>query len=115
MAAKRIKPNQSFSMEQDGFFGEYYKAKDNAFPGKCIIAFGGSVGKFLLSQMMAWEFAAAGMDVLILAYHGEPGLPKLLKNQSVDVIEKAALWLKAQGYPACKTILLRAVYLRTEV
>jgi len=55
MAAKRIKPNQSFSMEQDGFFGEYYKAKDNAFPGKCIIAFGGSVGKFLLSQMMAWE------------------------------------------------------------
>ena len=28
-------------MEQDGFFGEYYKAKDNAFPGKCIIAFGG--------------------------------------------------------------------------
>ena len=98
MAAKRIKPNQSFSMEQDGFFGEYYKAKDNAFPGKCIIAFGGSVGKFLLSQMMAWEFAAAGMDVLILAYHGEPGLPKLLKDQPVDVIEKAALWLKEQGY-----------------
>ena len=74
MAAKRIKPNQSFSMEQDGFFGEYYKAKDNAFLGKCMIAFGGSVGKFLLSRMMAWEFAAAGMDVLILAYHGEPGL-----------------------------------------
>ena len=48
--------------------------------------------------MMAWEFAAAGMDVLILAYHGEPGLPKLLKDQPVDVIEKAAMWLKARGY-----------------
>ena len=36
--------------------------------------------------------------VLILPYHGEPGLPKLLKDQPVDVIEKAALWLKAQGY-----------------
>ena len=63
-----------------------------------MIAFGGSVGKFLLSQMMAREFAASGMDVLILAYHGEPGLPKLLKDQPVDVIEKAALWLKEQGY-----------------
>ncbi len=38
------------------------------------------------------------MDVLILAYHGEPGLRKLLKGQPVDVIEKAAMWLKAQGY-----------------
>ena len=98
MRGKRIKPDQCFSVEKDGFFGEYYRAKDNAFPGKCIIAFGGSVGKFLLSRMMAWEFVASGMDVLILAYHGEPGLPKLLKEQPVDVIEKAALWLKAQGY-----------------
>ena len=95
---KKVKPKQSFSMEQDGFFGEYYRAGHNSFPGKCMIAFGGSVGKFLLSQMMAWEFAASGMDVLILAYHGEPGLPKLLKDQPVDVIEKAALWLKEQGY-----------------
>ena len=95
---KKVKPEQSFSMEQDGFFGEYYRAAHNSFPGKCMIAFGGSVGKFLLSQMMAREFAASGMDVLILAYHGEPGLPKLLKDQPVDVIEKAALWLKEQGY-----------------
>jgi len=95
---KKAKPDQRFSMERDDFFGEYYRAKHNAFPGKCMIAFGGSVGKFLLSQMMAREFVAAGMDVLILAYHGEPGLPKLLKDQPVDVIEKAALWLKAQGY-----------------
>lgn len=98
MKSKKIQPNQSFSMEQDGFFGEYYRAEQNAFPGKCIIAFGGSVGKFLLSQMMAREFAASGMDVLILAYHGEPGLPKVLKDQPVDVIEKAALWLKEKGY-----------------
>ncbi len=95
---EKIKPEQRFTMERDGFYGEYYRAKDNAFPDKCMIAFGGSVGKFLLSQMMAWEFAAAGMDVLILAYHGEPGLPKLLKDQPVDVIEKAAMWLKARGY-----------------
>ena len=86
-------------MERNGFYGEYYRAKDNAFPDKCMIAFGGSVGKFLLSQMMAWEFAAAGMDVLILAYHGEPGLPKLLKDQPVDVIEKAAMWLKEHAFP----------------
>ena len=95
---KKVRPEQSFSMERDGFFGEYYRAKDNAFPGKCVIAFGGSVGRFLLSQMMAWEFAASGMDVLILAYHGEPGLPKRLKDQPVDVIEKAALWLRVRGY-----------------
>ena len=69
---KKVQPEQRFSMERDGFFGEYYRARCNTFPGKCVIAFGGSVGKFLLSQMMAWEFAASGMDVLILAYHGEP-------------------------------------------
>ena len=96
--AKRVKPEQTFTMDRDGFFGEYCRAEENAFPGKCVIAFGGSVGKFLLSQMMAWEFAASGMDTLILAYHGEPGLPKLLKDQPVDVIERAALGLKARGY-----------------
>ena len=96
--AKRVKPEQTFTMDHDGFFGEYCRAEENAFPGKCVIAFGGSVGKYLLSQMMAWEFAASGMDTLILAYHGEPGLPKRLKDQPVDVIERAALWLKARGY-----------------
>lgn len=95
---KKVRPEQSFSMERDGFFGEYFRAGNNAFPGKCMIAFGGSVGKFLLSRMVAREFVASGMDVLILAYHGEPGLPKLLKDQPVDVIERAALWLKARGY-----------------
>ena len=78
---EKIKPEQRFTMGRDSFFGEYYRAKDNAFPDKCMIAFGGSVGKFLLSQMMAWEFAAAGMDVLILAYHGEPRLPKRYAGQ----------------------------------
>ena len=83
MKDKKGRPDRSFSMERDGFFGEYFRAGNNAFPGKCMIAFGGSVGKFLLSRMVAREFVASGMDVLILAYHGEPGLPKLLNNYAV--------------------------------
>lgn len=31
---KKVKPEQRFSMERDGFFGEYYRAEDNRFPGK---------------------------------------------------------------------------------
>lgn len=35
---------------------------------------------------------------MAIAYHGKPGLPKALKDQPVDVIEKAAVYLLKNGY-----------------
>ena len=98
MLKRRYEPAETFSMEEDGFFGELYLPAHNAFPGKCLILFGGSAGKFLLTQLVAEQFVDAGMNVLALAYHGAPGLPKFLVEQPVDVIEQAAKHLKRIGY-----------------
>ena len=90
MLKRRYEPAETFSMAEDGFFGELYLPAHNAFPGKCLILFGGSAGKFLLTQLVAEQFVDAGMTVLALAYHGALGLPKFLVEQPVDVIEQAA-------------------------
>ncbi len=49
---------------EDGFFGKFYRAERDQFPGKAMIAFGGSQGLFLLCQWMAVH--SAGMDNLFL-------------------------------------------------
>lgn len=95
---RRYRPVKTFSVAEDGFFGELYQPTGNSFPGKCLILFGGSAGKFLLTQLVAEQFLDAGMSVLALAYHGAPGLPKFLVNQPVDGIETAAKYLKGIGY-----------------
>lgn len=98
MPKPKYEPTQSFTMQEDDFFGEFYQPPQNRFPGKCVILFGGSAGKFLLTQLQACCFVDAGMSAMAICYHGAPGLPKDLKEQPVDVIEHAALWLKKQGY-----------------
>lgn len=94
----KYKPQQTFSVAKDGFFGEYYPATGEKFKGKSLVIFGGSMGLFLLTQMLAEKFVDEGMSVMAIAYHVEEGLPKELKDQPVDVVEKAAQWLKNNGY-----------------
>lgn len=94
----RYTPEKKFTVKDDGFFGEFYRAEKDQFPGKAIIAFGGSQGLFLLCQWMAEKFIDAGMSTMIIAYHGEEGLPKILKDQPADAVEKAALWLRNNGF-----------------
>lgn len=93
----KYKPQQTFSIAKDGFFGEYYPATGEKFKGKSLIIFGGSAGLFLLTQVLACMFVDEGMSTMAIAYHGEEGLPKALKDQPVDVVEKAAQWLKNKG------------------
>ena len=38
------------------------------------------------------------IEGMLIAYHGEEGLPKILKDQPVDVIEHAAEYLLSHGY-----------------
>lgn len=94
----KYRPQKKFSVAEDGFFGEFYQTENDRFPGKCMIAFGGSQGLFLLCQWMAEKFIDAGMNVLIIAYHKEKGLPKDLRDQPVESVENAALWLRSQGF-----------------
>jgi len=94
----KYKPIQTFTVHDNKFFGEFYKAELNRYPGKAIIAFGGSTGTMLINRMLAEQFANAGIDVMIIEYHGQEGLPDDLLNQPVEVVGYAAEWLKNAGY-----------------
>lgn len=93
-----IQPLNIFSMSINGFFGEYYKAEGEEFKDRCIIALLGSSNGFLSSRLVAERFIKEGINVLILAYHDEPGLPKNRKDIPVDIVARAAGWLNDQGY-----------------
>lgn len=95
---RKYKPDRKFTVEKDGFYGELYISTDKVFKEKCIIAFGGSEGSFLLTQLCADRFKEAGISVMAIAYHGKNGLPDILKNQPVDVIENSAKYLLNNGY-----------------
>ncbi len=94
----KYKPVQTFTVQKNKFFGEFYKAAMNKYPGKAIIAFGGSTGTMTINRMLAEEFADAGIDVMIIEYHGKEGLPEDLLNQPVEVVGYAADWLRKAGY-----------------
>lgn len=94
----KYNPEKTFSVAADGFFGEFYRAPGSRFEGKSIIIFGGSMGAFAVTRMVANKFMDAGLSTMVLAYHGAKGLPKDLKDQPVDVVGKAAVWLKNHGY-----------------
>jgi dienelactone hydrolase len=65
-------------------------------PHSAIIAFGGSSGGFGPSAMWAPALAQHGYAVLAIAYFGAPGLPAELDRIDVDVVTRAARWLRNQ-------------------
>ena len=95
---KIIRPEKSFRVKTDGFYGDFYRASHNSYTGKALIAFGGSAGTKQINRLLAGSFCDAGMDVMVIEYHGQEGLPKDLQNQPVETVELAAKWLKGAGY-----------------
>ena len=98
MVRLKYKPTQTFNVREDKFFGEFYRAARKGYPGKAVIAFGGSMGTMLINRMLAEKFADAGIAVMIIEYHGKDGLPEDLQDQPVEVVKYAAEWLKGAGY-----------------
>lgn len=94
----KYKPVQTFTVQKNHFFGELYKAAINQYPGKAVIAFGGSTGTITINRLLAEQFADAGIDVMIIEYHGKEGLPEDLLDQPVEVVGYAAEWLRKAGY-----------------
>lgn len=88
----------NFTVEKDGFHGVLYRPESDQFPGKALIAFSGSDGRFPLTCMLAELFQRAGLTTLALAYWNAPGLPKQIAALPVEAIQHSALWLQAQGY-----------------
>ncbi|MDD3231311.1 MAG: acyl-CoA thioester hydrolase/BAAT C-terminal domain-containing protein [Oscillospiraceae bacterium] len=90
--------SKTCSIEQDGFIGKLFTPENDRFPGKALVAFSGSDGRFELSCLLGQLLAAQGVTVLAIAYFNLPGLPDCLCSIPMEPVEKAAQWLKGAGY-----------------
>ena len=68
--------NNDYRVKTDGFHGELFFPVENKYPGKALICFSGSDGRFELSRTLAGVFQSHGLTTLALAYVMEEGLPK---------------------------------------
>lgn len=87
-----------YHVKTDGFHGELFCPAEDKYPGKALICFSGSDGKFALSCMLARIFQSYGLTTLALAYVMEEGLPKGFFHIPVDMLEAAAKRLHDMGY-----------------
>lgn len=90
--------NNAYRVKTDGFHGELFLPAEDRFPGKALICFGGSDGKFELSCMLAKVFQSHGLTTLALAYVMEEGLPKQFSQVPLDALEMAAKRLHDMEY-----------------
>ena len=71
---KKMNSNAVYRMKTDGFHGELFCPIQDAYPGKALICFSGSDGKFELTRRLAAVFQSHGLTALALAYVMEEGL-----------------------------------------
>lgn len=98
MSRSDIKSIKEFSMKDNGFCGVYFRSRKPYSDNKALIILGGSSGGRISVMPAAAYFLRRGSDLIVLDYHGRAGLPKHLKNQPVEVVARAAKWLKNKGY-----------------
>lgn len=87
-----------YRMKTDGFHGELFCPLQDAYPGKALICFSGSDGKFEWSRMLAQVFQAHGLTALALAYVMQEGLLRQFYHVPIDPLEAAARRLHDMGY-----------------
>lgn len=90
--------NKKFRMKTDGFHGELFRPTQDNYPGKVLICFSGSDGRFELSRMLAALFQEHGLTALALAYVMEEGLPTQFYRVPIDPLEAAAKRLHEMDY-----------------
>ena len=90
--------NEIYCMKTDGFHGELFRPDQDSYPGKVLICFSGSDGKFELPRMLAQVFQTHGLTALALAYVMEEGLPQQFYHVPIDPLEAAAMRLHDMGY-----------------
>ena len=60
--------NEVYRFKTDGFHGELFRPERDNYPGKALICFSGSDGRFEWTRMLAQVFQAHGLTALALAY-----------------------------------------------
>ena len=107
----KYKPARTFTVAEDGFYGEYYEPETIRFPGKAMVVCSGSDGSFLLTQLGAEKFCEAGMPVIAMAYWNAPGTPQDVELSPVEYLQRACRWLRGRGYhPGAWGISLGGLY-----
>lgn len=89
--------NTTYRVKTDGFHGELFRPDVDKYPGKALICFSGSDGRFELSRMLAQVFQSHGLTALALAYVMEEGLPRQFYRVPIDPLEAAAKRLHGMG------------------
>lgn len=88
----------AFRVKTDGFHGELFCPSQDSYPGKVLICFSGSDGKFEWSRMLARVFQSHGLTTMALAYVMEQELPRAFYHIPIDPLEAAARRLHDMGY-----------------
>ena len=90
--------NRIYRVKTDGFHGELFVPTEDGYPGKVMVCFSGSDGRFALSRSLAGVFQGHGLTALALAYVREEGLPRGFSRVPIDPLEAAAKRLHDMGY-----------------
>lgn len=90
--------NETFRVKTDGFHGELFRPAQDDYPGKVLICFSGSDGRFECSRKLAQIFQAHGLTALALAYVMGDGLPDQFYHIPIDMLEAATERLHNMGY-----------------
>ena len=85
---------KTLTLGNDGLYGRF-RFRPKAPPRATVLLLGGSEGG-LFGREIAQTLASRGVPTLTLAYFGEPGLPRALKNIPLEYFEKALRWLGSQ-------------------
>ena len=93
-----LTPDREFTLKQDGFVGSLYRPERDAYPGKALICFSGSDGRYELTRKLAAVFQSHGLTTMALAYVMEEGLPDQFYHVPIDSLEAAAKRMHDMGY-----------------
>ncbi len=63
--------NEVYHLKTDGFHGELFHPEWDNYPGKALICFTGSDGRFEWSRRLSRVFQSHGLTALALAYVAE--------------------------------------------
>lgn len=90
--------HKTFSVKKDGFYGELFEPENNRFPGKALILCTGSDGDFNMVRSLSKGLSNNGITVLGLGYFKVKGTPNVLTRIPLEYVEKAAKYLKSEGF-----------------
>ena len=93
-----LSPYQEMKIQEEGFKGTLYIPHRDDYKGKALIMLGGIDGSYRITQLIAEQFVKRGMTILVVAYFNQEGLKDSIESIPLEIVEKAAEWLRDRVY-----------------